>query len=319
MFAHYCVSCRTMTINFKFDRQNKTYFAGENVKCKATLELEHPVTLNSITIHYQGIGKTWWTDRSSHGGDEELYECFGSMEQYFHETFVCFQSFNERAFQPNIYTYNTEFKLPNTLPTSFFGRHGHVSYKIKMIITSHLINTILMENEEEFYVYSVINLNLYPLLNVPILKCKSKKIGILWFNLESITLTAAFPRRGFAIGEHINFVVQLNNQSTIDVIYIEISLKEQIICKDKRRTLKKSEENVIWKKCIGGVLKCQKKMYEINIPTDKDLTILLLDGADIMMTKYVVEIKAVTKSKEILISNDIIFGTIPYLKRNIKS
>lgn len=301
-----------MTVNFVFDRQNKTYFAGETVKCKAILELKHNLTLNSITIHYQGTGKTWWTARTSHGGDEELHECFGSMEQYFHEKFICYQSFNEKVFQQDIYNYETEFTLPKTLPTSFFGRHGQVVHKVRMVITSHLVNTILMEDEVEFYVYSVVDLNHYPCLRVPVLKCKSKKIGMLWFKSEFITLTTTIQRRGFAIGEHIPLVVHVNNQSTIDIMYIEITLIEEIICKEKCRNLKRTEENVIWKKCIGGVLKCQKRLYHVSIPADEKLTILLLDGADIISAKYSVMVKAVTKEFQMGVQtkSDVVFGTI---------
>lgn len=300
------------TVNFEFDRQNKTYFAGETVKCKATLDLPHNLTLNSITIYYQGTGKTWWTARSSHGGDEEVHECFGSMEQYFHETFICYQSFNEKVFQRDVYRYDTEFKLPTTLPTSFFGSHGQVVYKVRMVITSHLVNTILMEDEAEFYVYSVINLNHYPYLRVPVLKCKSRKIGLLWFKSEFITLTTTIQRKGFAIGEHIPVAIHVNNQSTVDIIYIEITLIEEITCKEKRRALKKTEENVIWKKCIGGVLKCQKRFYEVSIPLDEQLTILLLDGAEIISAKYSVMVKAVTKEFRagVQTKSDLAFGTI---------
>lgn len=308
-----------MTVNFNFDRQNKTYFAGETVKCKATLELKHNLTVNSITIYYQGTGKTWWTDRSSYGGDEELYECFGSMEQYFHETFICFQSFNVKVYQRDVYTYDTEFKLPKTLPTSFVGRHGQIIYKVRMVITSHLVNTILMEDEGEFFVSSVINLNKYPYLKAPILKCKSRKIGLLWFKSEFITLLTNITKTGFAIGEHIPLVINVNNQSTIDVIYIEIGLIEEIVCKEKRRAVKRTEENVIWKKCIGGVLKCQKRLYDVSIPVDEKLTILLLDGADIISAKYSVIVKAVTKEFGMAAQtkSGLVFGTIGLQKQKI--
>lgn len=305
-----------MTVNFLFDRQNKTYFAGETVKCKATLELKQDLALNSITIYYTGTGKTWWTDRTSYGGEVELYECFGSMEQYFHETFICYQSFNVKTFQQDAYKYDTEFTLPRTLPTSFFGRHGQIMYKVRMVITSHLVNTILMESEEEFFVSSVINLNCNPYLRAPVLKCKSKKIGLLWFTSEFITLTTKVSRKGFAVGEHIPLAIHINNQSTVDILYIEIALVEEIICKEKRRSLKKVEENVIWKKCIGGILKCQQKLYEVNIPAEEKLTILLLDGAEIISARYSVVVKAVSKEfrKVVQTKSDLVFGTIGLLK-----
>lgn len=302
-----------MSITFTFDRSNKTYFAGDKVKCSTILILKEKLLLNSIKIYYQGLTKTSWSSKLKNSKNEEIHECFGAMERYFMDSVTCFQSYHEKIFEPNTFTYNTVYELPKRLPTSFTGRYGQVSYKVKMVISLQNVN-VLLEQEEEFYVNSLINLNFYPRLKIPVVKCKCKKAGILWLKSDPITLTTSLPKRGFALGENIPVSIHVSNKSTIEIAFIECRLQEEITFCERRKHANKLENDLIWKKCIGGVQKNETKLYEILIPTEKQ-ELILLDAAKFIKVRHFIVVKAFAKEFNMCLETnmDILLGTVPFI------
>lgn len=104
------------------------------------------------------------------------------------------------------------------------GAHGGVHYTIKAKIDAD--GDFNKSLKEEFYVVSQLDLNLYPDTKEQ-KKIDEVKYFCCWCCRSGpLMLTTTIPRSGYLPGEKINFLVEVDNTSRIDVLSVKVFLKE---------------------------------------------------------------------------------------------
>lgn len=167
--------------------------------------------------------------------------------------------------------YPVEFTLPLCLPSSFQGLHGGVHYTIKAKIQAD--GDFTKSLKEEFHIESPLDLNLYPLTKEQ-QKIEEIKYFCCWCCRSGpLTLVTTVPRTGYLPGEKINFLVECDNTSRIDVLSVKLFLREIQTYRSTtpRINTKVHEELVAEFEFLEGVKSMDTKTYkgELSIPHEK--------------------------------------------------
>uniref|UniRef100_K7F293 Arrestin domain containing 2 n=1 Tax=Pelodiscus sinensis TaxID=13735 RepID=K7F293_PELSI len=107
------------------------------------------------------------------------------------------------------------FQLPETLATSFEGRHGNVRYWVKAKL--HRPWSVVKKAKKEFTVIEPIDINT-PALLAPQAGVKEKLARAWYCNRGQVSVTAKIDRKGYTPGEVIPIFAEIDNGSTRTVV-----------------------------------------------------------------------------------------------------
>ncbi|XP_032638743.1 arrestin domain-containing protein 2 isoform X2 [Chelonoidis abingdonii] len=107
------------------------------------------------------------------------------------------------------------FQLPETLATSFEGRHGNVRYWVKAKL--HRPWSIVKKAKKEFTVIEPIDINT-PALLAPQAGVKEKLARAWYCNRGLVSISAKIDRKGYTPGEVIPIFAEIDNCSTCTVV-----------------------------------------------------------------------------------------------------
>lgn len=125
-----------------------------------------------------------------------------------------------------IHRYKFSLQLPSLLPASVEASYGHIRYEVEAFLD------IPWSFDKKFKLpFTVVrndDLNLDPHLRLPY-KCEDRKTFCCQFcNSELLMMTVSLPCTGFAVGQNIPLTVNYFNQSYVDVVSTNLSLKRII-------------------------------------------------------------------------------------------
>ncbi|XP_037741664.1 arrestin domain-containing protein 2 isoform X2 [Chelonia mydas] len=107
------------------------------------------------------------------------------------------------------------FQLPETLATSFEGRHGNVRYWVKARL--HRPWSVVKKAKKEFTVIEPIDINT-PALLAPQAGVKEKLARAWYCNRGQVSVSAKIDRKGYTPGEVIPIFAEIDNCSTRTVV-----------------------------------------------------------------------------------------------------
>ncbi|KFV67817.1 Arrestin domain-containing protein 2, partial [Dryobates pubescens] len=107
------------------------------------------------------------------------------------------------------------FQLPETLATSFEGKHGNVRYWVKAKL--HRPWSAVRKVKKEFTVIEPIDINT-PALLAPQAGAKEKLARAWYCNRGQVSVTAKIDRRGYTPGEFIPIFAEIDNCTSRAVV-----------------------------------------------------------------------------------------------------
>lgn len=114
-----------------------------------------------------------------------------------------------------ITTYSFACVLPESLPSSFEGKYGHVRYSIKTVLDRQLKAD--KEYRLSFTVIKSEDLNLIPALDIPSKSEIVRHFYYCCFKSKPFFMSVSIPFSGYVPGQSINVTIFMNNQSSTDV------------------------------------------------------------------------------------------------------
>lgn len=124
------------------------------------------------------------------------------------------------------YRYDFVCQLPELIPASFEGLHGHIRYSIEAILD------IPWRFDKKFIVQFIVvrndNLNDYPDLRIACQGEEIKTFCCLCCASKPLIVNLTLPFTGYAPGQNINVKIDYNNNSGVEVERTKIKLKRTV-------------------------------------------------------------------------------------------
>lgn len=124
------------------------------------------------------------------------------------------------------YSYQFEYELPTNIPYSAEGKFGEIYYGIKVVLD--IPHDLDKEIRMPLTIIRYEDLNTIPMLKYPKREEASKTFCWFWIcclGTSPLVMAARIPHSGFVPGQIIPIVVEMNNQSHVDVKCTKITLK----------------------------------------------------------------------------------------------
>lgn len=213
---------------------------------------------------------------------------------------------------PGSYQYNFQAALPALLPTSFEAKHGSIRYLINVVIERPWKANITYK--VGFTVLKHLDLNYEnPALRIPTKMEIQESFYCGICRTNPLLLMASIPMSGYVSGQSIPVSIQVNNQSSIDVDQLKVSLKKIVFYNSQMPEKKTREEaHIVTEVKFGKVQKNSAAKFDqrLNIPA---LPPSNLTYCRILNVSYEVHVSASMSGfhSNPLIKIPITLGTIP--------
>ncbi|KAE8631642.1 hypothetical protein XENTR_v10001262 [Xenopus tropicalis] len=191
--------------------------SGDTVTGKVLLELVAEAKVESVKLHAGGYAKAHWTESRSAGSSTAYTQNYSDEVEYINlrETLLQTDNGTLTMLPAGRHEFPFSFQLPETLVTSFEGKHGSVRYWVKAKL--HRPWCTVKKVKKEFTVIEPIDINTPDLL-APQAGSK-EKIAHAWYcNLGHVSVTAKIDRKGYTPGEVIPIFAEIDNCTTRAVI-----------------------------------------------------------------------------------------------------
>lgn len=169
---------------------------------------------------------------------------------------------NQIEIAPGSYQYNFQAVLPPLLPTSFEAKHGSIRYLINVVIDRPW--KFDLTYKVAFTVLKQLDLNYEnPALKIPTKMEVTNTFYCGFCKTAPLFLAASIPVSGYVAGQNINVSIEINNESSVDVEDLKISLKK-IIHYNSQTPAKRTKEEILTETEIrcGGVQKRNKGKFD---------------------------------------------------------
>ncbi|CAH2316819.1 Hypothetical predicted protein [Pelobates cultripes] len=268
------------------------YSPGEALSGTVTLRLAAALPFKSIKVSCVG----------SCGVSNKVNDSSWNVEeQYFNSTFSLA---DKGTLQPGEHTFQFQFLLPTSAPTSFEGPFGKVIHQVKAVIETRKLSKDYKCNKL-FYILRPLDLNEIPEIEQLSCSTATKKFNYLLVKSGQITLKVTSNLRGYIVGQAIQIHTDLENKSGRDTGPIVASLIQKVAYKSKRcvydlRTIAEVEGSTVkaWKHGVWD--------EQILVPP---LPQSILHGCNLIHIDYYLQVSV--KNPEVSVILPIYIGNIP--------
>uniref|UniRef100_A0A8C4YIY3 Arrestin domain containing 2 n=2 Tax=Gopherus evgoodei TaxID=1825980 RepID=A0A8C4YIY3_9SAUR len=191
---------------------------GEAVSGRVVLELSGEARLGALQLHAQGCAKVHWTESRSAGSSTAYTQSYSDQVPFLshRDTLLAAPDNGEvTVLQAGKHEFPFTFQLPETLATSFEGRHGNVRYWVKAKL--HRPWSVVKKAKREFTVIEPIDINT-PALLAPQAGVKEKLARAWYCNRGQVSVSAKIDRKGYTPGEVIPIFAEIDNCSTRTIV-----------------------------------------------------------------------------------------------------
>uniref|UniRef100_A0A1L8DL65 Putative arrestin domain-containing protein 3 n=1 Tax=Nyssomyia neivai TaxID=330878 RepID=A0A1L8DL65_9DIPT len=214
----------------KFTNPNDVVHPGERLMGEVELTLEKARKYKGIYVVISGYSETEWRDKEKtevDGATKKKREHYKGRLDYFNEIYYLLAQNDGVPVEltSGRHKFNFAYTLPATLPPSWTGEFGHVTYRVKAVLDrpmrfdeTHKKNFIVMTQ------FTITQQHLYPL--------KLHEVEQLWclpFHTMPFTVEAEVAKTGFCLTEGVPVIVRIQNESNSTIHEIKFQLR-QIIC-----------------------------------------------------------------------------------------
>lgn len=213
---------------------------------------------------------------------------------------------------PGSYQYDFTSVLPSLLPTSFEATYGAIRYMITVILERPWKNNLTFN--VGFTVLKHLDLNYEnPALKIPTKMETQKSFYCGFCKTNPIFLIASVPMSGFVSGQNILVSIQINNQSSIDVSQLKVSLMKII-----SYTSQLPEKRTKIETLTITEIKCGKVQKKSATTFDQNIQIPTLPPSNtnycrFLNVSYEVRVEALMSGfhSDLIVKIPITLGTIP--------
>ena len=195
------------------------YNPGSTITGSLTIEVDKPKKYKALEVYLLGKGKVQWTE-----GSGEHNETYSASEVYANQMLTLWRSEDspDETFPVGRHTYQFQFVLPDTCPSSYSSSIGNISYEIEGLISTGLFK--FDHNVKHPFTVSEF-ISVAPSAGVRFEKRKT--VGCGFCMSGEITYNAQLPSTSFTIGEEIPVSWYVENGSGRRVT-LQCSLREKI-------------------------------------------------------------------------------------------
>ncbi|KAM4709175.1 arrestin domain-containing protein 2 isoform 2-T2 [Discoglossus pictus] len=184
------------------------YTPGELVTGQVVLELCKELRVTALEVCARGLATVHWLETRSIGMNT-VYSDFTAYETYLRRRQHLIRDNGTLTVLPaGRHEFPFTFQLPETLVTSFEGKHGNVRYWVKAKL--HRPWSTVKKTKKEFTVIEPIDINTPDLL-APQAGTKEKTAHAWYCNLGQVSVTAKIDRKGYTPGEVIPIFAEIDN------------------------------------------------------------------------------------------------------------
>ncbi|XP_061457338.1 arrestin domain-containing protein 2 isoform X1 [Rhineura floridana] len=194
------------------------FSSGESVAGRVVLELSGEARLGALQLHAQGCAKVHWTESRSAGSSTAYTQSYGDQVDFLshRQTLLAPPDNGDiTVLQAGRHEFPFTFQLPETLATSFEGKHGSIRYWIKAKL--HRPWASAKRAKKEFTVIEPIDINT-PALLAPQAGAKEKLARAWYCNRGLVSVSAKIDRKGYTPGEVIPIFAEIDNCTTRTVV-----------------------------------------------------------------------------------------------------
>ncbi|XP_026741336.1 arrestin domain-containing protein 1-like isoform X2 [Trichoplusia ni] len=152
-----------------------------------------------------------------------------SYEEYFNNKVFIFGDNNgEHHLQPGTHDFKFQCHIPANCPSSYEGEHGHIRYRIKVVMVTSGMFSLNKEKKVAVRVHAPLDLNLNPYCKEP-LEYELLSSFCCWcMSAGSAEVRVRLPVSGYCPGQVMPMEVNCKNPSSVDIDKIKFAIKKDI-------------------------------------------------------------------------------------------
>ncbi|XP_041336481.1 arrestin domain-containing protein 2 isoform X2 [Pyrgilauda ruficollis] len=188
---------------------------GELLHGQVQLELRGALRVRALEVCARGLATVHWLESHSIGLNI-VYRDYTACQTFLYRRQQLISDNGEATvLQAGKHEFPFTFQLPETLVTSFEGKHGSVRYWVKAKL--HRPWSTVKKAKKEFTVIEPIDINT-PALLAPQAGAKEKLARAWYCNRGQVSVTAKIDRKGYTPGEVIPIFAEIDNCTSRAVV-----------------------------------------------------------------------------------------------------
>ncbi|XP_067638724.1 arrestin domain-containing protein 1 isoform X2 [Eurosta solidaginis] len=233
------------------------------------LSVDSTKRIKAIHITVSGYAKIRWI-KKGYPRDSERAMCRAYRSYLSSRSYVVGSCASSSCMEwlAGEYSYTFHVILPENLPTSFDGKYGQIHYEI--ITTIDRPARYPKVFKLPFTVIQPFDLNLDTIYRLPLEILDRKRFWSFCCPTGPLIVKFSTPYCGYAPGQRINFVLYINNESSIDITDCEVKLKQKVSYEshDPQHEYR-YDKHLIARKQFGNVLRWSRKVYRgyLSLPS----------------------------------------------------
>ncbi|XP_035203924.1 arrestin domain-containing protein 2 isoform X2 [Oxyura jamaicensis] len=206
---------RSLAVELEDGRAWGAYGSGELLHGRVRLELRGALRLRALEVCARGRAFVHWLESHSVGLNT-VYHDYTAFQTFLYRRCQLIPDNGEvTVLQAGRHEFPFTFQLPETLATSFEGKHGSVRYWVKAKL--HRPWSTVKKVKKEFTVIEPIDINT-PALLAPQAGAKEKLARAWYCNRGQVSVTAKIDRKGYTPGEVIPIFAEIDNCTSRAVV-----------------------------------------------------------------------------------------------------
>ncbi|XP_009899414.2 arrestin domain-containing protein 2 isoform X3 [Dryobates pubescens] len=206
---------RSLALELEDRSLRGAYGGGELLRGRVRLELRGALRLRALEVCARGRAAAHWLESRSVGLNI-VYRDYTACQTFLHRRCQLIPDNGDLTIlQAGRHEFPFTFQLPETLATSFEGKHGNVRYWVKAKL--HRPWSAVRKVKKEFTVIEPIDINT-PALLAPQAGAKEKLARAWYCNRGQVSVTAKIDRRGYTPGEFIPIFAEIDNCTSRAVV-----------------------------------------------------------------------------------------------------
>ncbi|XP_066492343.1 arrestin domain-containing protein 2 isoform X2 [Tiliqua scincoides] len=191
------------------------YRGGELISGRVVLDITKGLKVRALAVCARGLATAHWLESKSIGMNT-VYSDYTAYETYLRRRQSLIRDNGDvTVLQAGRHEFPFTFQLPETLATSFEGKHGSVRYWVKAKL--HRPWSSVKRAKKEFTVIEPIDINT-PALLAPQAGAKEKLARAWYCNRGLVSVSAKIDRKGYTPGEVIPIFAEIDNCTTRTVV-----------------------------------------------------------------------------------------------------
>ncbi|XP_059848395.1 arrestin domain-containing protein 5-like [Hypanus sabinus] len=192
------------------------YMAGETVEGRVILELNDPLFLYSVKLKISGKGFVEWIGESNECLDYSRKIHCSNKEDYIQHMVTLWGADHdaeglEQVLEAGTHDFQFSYKLNDSLPSSFNGKHGKIHYHVRALCTATSGTIALVE--KDLKIQETFNLNMDPANKLPLVFAAERDISYWCWKFPGVAMNVTVDKSGFVPGDDIIITCEISNQT----------------------------------------------------------------------------------------------------------